>query len=300
MVMMHSAFYQREWLLFIIGVGTPCFLAITGYLLYSNSLEREQQKCKKWAYKSFKLGLICAALYLVFYLSIGKTFHWYDILINFFTGDRICLPLWYLTALWEALLLFALIRTFLPRLIYWLPVLFLLSYAIRIHPDIMCPGLGLYGQNLMRSNAIVTSLPFLCTGYLVHKHKDWLLSRINVNIWLPVVLAALLGEYAFRVFQGLPFGAFSLLTYPCVVMLILSCVKYPDVRIPLINQIGEKHSANIYYFHIFVLDCLCLTNCTIKGLEALQIWLLGIPISIIFNFALSKVTALLKNSNKHQ
>lgn len=267
--------------------GHTLFLAITGYLLYSNSLEREQQKCRKWAYKSFKLGLICATLYLVFYLSIGKTFHWYDILINFVTGDRICLPLWYLTALWEALLLFALVRTFIPRLIYWLPVLFLLSYAIRIHPDIMCPGLGLYGQNLMRSNAIVTSLPFLCTGYLVHKHKDWLLSHINVNIWLPITIIALLGEYAFRVFQELPVGAFSLLTYPCVVMLILGCIKYPYFQIPVLNWIGEKHSANIYYFHIFVLDILCLLGVCIKSAEALQCWLLCIPVSVIFNFTLA-------------
>ena len=291
-VMMHSAFYQREWLLFIIGVGTPCFLSITGYLLYSDSLEREQKKCTKWAFKSFKLGIICATLYLIFYLLLGKSYSITDLLINLVTGDRICLPLWYLTALWEALLLFYLIRTYIPKLIYYLPILFLLSYAIRIHPDIFCPGLGLYGQNLMRSNAIVTALPFLCTGYLIHKHKDFLLSHINVNVWLPVTVMALLGEYSIRVFTHMPFGAFSLLTYPCVIMLILGCVKYPNVNLPIINWIGEKHSANIYYFHIFVLDCICLANITMKNMEALQVWLLCIPISILFNYALNKVPRL--------
>ena len=35
----------------IAGVGTPCFLCITGYLLYSASKERELEKCISWAAK---------------------------------------------------------------------------------------------------------------------------------------------------------------------------------------------------------------------------------------------------------
>ena len=292
-VMMHSELYQREWLMFIIGVGTPCFLSITGYLLFSDNLLREQQKCTKWAAKSFKLSLICAALYLVAFLSMGRPFSWQDILINLISGDRICPVLWYLTALWEALLLFALIRTYIPKLIYYLPLLFLLAYAIRIHPDIICPGLNTGEQNQLRNNAIVTALPFLCTGYLVNKHKDWLLARINVSLWLPIVVIALLGEYASRVFSGSPFGAFSILTFPCVVLLILGCIKYSQFKLPVINWIGEKHSANIYYFHMLVLEILRRASWTDSRFETIEIWLLCIPISIIFNFCLSLTRRIL-------
>ena len=287
--MMHSELYQREWMMFIIGVGTPCFLSITGYLLFSNNLEREQQKCTKWAAKSFRLSLICAVLYLAVFLFMGWKFTWQDIIINLISGDRICPVLWYLTALWEALLLFALIRTFIPRLIYYLPLLFLLAYAIRIHPDIICPGLDIYEQNQLRNNAIVTALPFLCTGYLVNKHKDWLLACINIPLCLPLVVIALLGEYAARVFSGNPFGPFSILTYPCVVLLILGCIKYPQIKLPVINWIGEKHSANIYYFHILALEILRRASLTDSRFETLELWFLCIPISIIFNFCLSSI-----------
>lgn len=286
-VIMHSEIYQREWMMFIIGVGTPCFLSITGYLLFSDSMEKEQQKCTRWAAKSFRLSLICAAIYLVAFLSMGRKFTWWDILINLITGDRICYVLWYLTALWEALLLFALIRTYIPKLIYYLPLIFLLAYAIRIHPDIICPGLDICEQDRLRNNAIVTALPFLCTGYLVNKHKDWLLDRINIPLWLPLVVLALLGEYAARVFSGNPFGAFSILSYPCVVLLILGCIKYPQFKIPVINWIGEKHSANIYYFHVLVQVILRPASWTVFRFEAIELWLLCIPISIIFNFCLS-------------
>ena len=43
-VMIHSACWFKDNIYFILGVGTPCFLSITGYLLYSNNCSKELNK----------------------------------------------------------------------------------------------------------------------------------------------------------------------------------------------------------------------------------------------------------------
>lgn len=293
-VTIHSTFFLKGWFTFIIGVGTPCFLAITGYLLYSNSLEREQTKCTKWAAKSFKLALFCFALYWGIAIAQGGRFSPATLLLNLVTGFEICQPMWYLTALWEALLLFWLIRKYIPKLIYYLPLLCLLTYAIRTHGDAMFPHLEHRDIVLLRCNAIVTSLPFLCIGYLIHKHKDWLLSHINIILWLPLTLIALACEENIRNAYLLPYSYTHLLSAPCVVLLLLFCVRFPRLKIPVLNYIGIHHSANIYYFHMAVFVGLAQIGVLPSRWETVLLWLACIPVSMLFNTSTKLLSSLFK------
>lgn len=178
--------------------------------------------------KLFRLSLICMVVYLIFYCPIvDATFTWRTILLNIFTGDRICFPLWYLTALWEALLLFWLIRKYIPRLISWLPLILVLTYILRLYPHLISwEFIEQYRLGLtVRNNAVITSLPFLSIGYLIHKYEDILLKHINVNAWLPVILVGLFVENQIRIAFDFPRGLFLLLSFPCIAMLMLTCVK---------------------------------------------------------------------------
>ncbi|MBR5523463.1 MAG: acyltransferase family protein [Akkermansia sp.] len=290
-VVLHSGFFLMEWVYFIIGVGTPCFLCITGYLLYTNNLSRELEKCIKWAKKSFKLLLICCLLYWGFYEVMGwKEISIMEFMLNLLHGSSICIVLWYLAALWQALLLFGLIRRYVPKLIYVFPFVFAVAYAIRTHPDVVCPSLDWYEAHFWRCNAIVMSLPFLCTGYLIRKHKEWLLSHIKVVVWLPIVLVLLLGEYLLRKHYDWPLSCYFVLTYPCIVLLLLFCVRFPSLKLPFINYVGLKHSANIYYFHIAVLGIGNSLGIWPSKWEAVMLWLLCIPVSMLFNTVMKGVS----------
>ena len=297
-VTIHSECIHKEWLDFIVAIGTPCFLAITGYLLFSNDSHRELQKCKKWALKLFRLSLICMLVYMIFYCPIvGAIFTWRTILVNLFTGDRICFPLWYLTALWEALLLFWLIRKYIPRLISWLPLILILTYILRVYPHIISwSGIDKYGLHLtVRNNAIITSLPFLSLGYLIHKHEDFLLKHINVNIWLPIILIGLFMENQIRIAFDFPRGLFFFLSFPCIVILMLSCIKHRDFKIPFLRAIGEHHSANIYYYHMFVIAILRYHLHILSPYEAIITWLACIPISMAICFLSQRISRLGKH-----
>lgn len=302
-VTIHSECLHKEWLDFIVAVGTPCFLTITGYLLFSNNCTRELEKCTKWATKLFRLSLICMAMYLTFYCPIvNATFTWRTILINLFTGDRICFPLWYLTALWEALLLFWLIRKYIPRLISWLPLILILTYILRVYPHIITwEFIEQYRLGLtVRNNAIITSIPFLSLGYLIHKHEVFLLKHINVNVWLPVILIGLFMENQIRIAFDFPRGLFFLLSFPCIVMLMLTCIKYREFKIPFLCTIGEHHSANIYYYHMFVIAILRYKLDIASPYETVITWLLCIPISMAISFLTSRIYSLGKIFTKAQ
>lgn len=292
-VTLHTSFFLKGWFMFIIGVGTPCFLGITGYLLYSNSLERELAKCTKWAAKSFKLLLLCSVLYGIIHYAQGDRYTCIDLLLNLITGWNITHLLWYLAALWEALLLFWLIRKYVPKLIYYLPSLFLLAYTLRTHPDFLYweqpDDLG-----KLRTTAVVTSLPFLCVGYLIHKHKDWLLSHINVIFWLPLTLIALACEEHIRLTYHLPYSYTHLLSAPCIVLLLLLCVRFPHFKIPVLNYIGLHHSANIYYFHIAILIGLEVIGVLPSRWETVLVWLACIPVSMLFNTCTKVLGSLFK------
>lgn len=283
-VMIHSACWFKDDIYFILGVGTPCFLSITGYLLYSNNCSKELNKCINWAKKLFKLSFICSLIYpLVYCPLIDMDWTWKTFLINLLTGRRFCFALWYLTALWQALLIFWVIRKYIPQLISWLPVMLILTYIIRQYFDEVNLEILEYLHISHRNNAIVTALPFLSVGYLIHQHKEKLLKAINVNIWLPVVLVALFLEYKIRVHFSFTYSYFFILSFPCIFLLILFCIRHSNLQLPILNTIGKKHSANIYYFHMIFIAGIRYLNIE-SSFESILVWVCCIPLSIIFNY----------------
>ena len=269
----------------IIGIGTPCFLSITGYLLYSADRDRERTKCITWAKKTFWLAVSCNLLYLLAYYANGDdklftslSFH----VRNFFFGNQVSGHLWYLTAMWQALLVLSLIIRYVPRLINVLPFLFLVAYFLRVYWEPFHPGLGEF-----RNNFLVTSLPFLATGYLVRKYEELLLKKINVIVCVLVTLLVAYAEFFFRKHFGIRYSYFLLTSYPLVVCLMLTCAQYKKFTIPGFGKIGQFHSPNVYYFHILFMGVINVFLAPVWPNEffALVVYLVCLPFSVCFNYA---------------
>lgn len=323
-VIVHGNLFCKGWLTcYIDAAGMPCFLVITGYLLYSCSADKEFEKCLRWAKKAFRLGFLICLVYLAellflrcfcsmdsFYIGwfspLSKHLHassdagiggqsgifFRDWCVNLLTGERISSHLWYLTALWQALLIFALIRRFRPSFIRFLPLLFVAAYFIRAHSGAIAHFFSSYLPesaacdlvHYMRLNAVVPSLLYLSTGYLLHRYETVLLRKINVVVWLPLVICLLFTEHCIRLFCFGRCDYWQFLTYPFVVLLVLTCLRFRNFSLPILEDIGKNHSPNIYYFHMLFLFAVWALNVDIPAVQALVVWLLCIPFSMFVNF----------------
>ena len=287
-VIVHAQICGKAALTPLLGIATPCFLAITGFLMYSADANRELGKAVKWARKCFGLSLVCNLLYLSFYLFDGAPLSKYSggvLLINLFTGHLISTHLWYLTAVWQGLLLMWLLRRYAPRLIAFAPLLYLLAWVLRAYGKELFPELSSDTLFILRANAIVTALPFLATGYLVHKHHSRVLEKVKI---LPCLLGLILlayAEYTLRLWSGSGRSIFFLCTWPLVAALMLTCCHYSNFTIPVLGRIGRLHSANVYYFHILVLIYFNRLWPEQTAWQALLVYAATLPVSALFNLA---------------
>lgn len=274
-----------------LGVGVPCFLCITGYLLYSADRNVELGKCIAWTKKAFLLAIALNIINgTISSIILGKNVFiadWVVYLKTLFLGSGICGVLWYLHALGEALLVMWLVLRFRPQLMALLPVLFITAHIISVYEVGTSFDIGVpIHLSALRHTFLTISLPCIATGYLIHKYKESLLKRLKVGLWLLsfAVLAVL--EHLLRVELCGASCVYLLATYPLVVFLMLFCAKYDNFPMLFVSGIGRLHSPNIYYFHGLVIMYICeigVPDC--YGLVlSMCIYIACIPISYIFNF----------------
>ena len=290
-VAIHTEFCINDQLRFISGIGMALFLAITGYFLFSNDKEREIQKCLNWAKKAFLIFLMCNVVYIVSHIIVHNKFPGNDLKFwwkNLIMGNRVCFALWYLAALWEALLIIALLRKYLPKLIYLLPLLFIVVYLMINSESPLIP----YNFKFCSILSILQSLPFLATGYLIHKHEASFLNLKIEAITITLLIAAFVENNLYIVLLNHK-GIYHLTSYPLIVSAMLLCIKYPDFKIPYLTTIGKKHSPNIYYFHPLLMTV--WGECGFSPFNQWQtplIWLACIPVSILICFIRDKALSL--------
>lgn len=131
-------------------------------------------------------------------------------------------------------------------------------------------------------NSILTTLPFLSVGYFMHMYEDTLvkiryLKVIYVFTIVVAFIECLIYTKVFRHYSCL----FNFTTFPLIVMSMLLCIKNPDYKLPILNEIGRKHSANIYYFHM-LLALYVWDLEIINPVKAVLVWVSAIPLSMLF------------------
>lgn len=101
-------------------------------------------------------------------------------------------------------------------------------------------------------HTLPASLPYLCIGMMVAKHKEHL---IQTKSWLIVALVALVGstiEHLLFVHMSCPYTPWEYLFTPLLsVAILVGALRYPEWgEETWLESLGHKHSANIYYYHM--------------------------------------------------
>ncbi len=269
--------------------AVPCFFIISGFFLYRNDKSKELQCAWRWCKKIFITATLINLFYCVFLVYRGP-FQITNFRLSFLTGDTLMQHLWYLTAMWESMLLFLIIRRFLPaRIIYLLPFLLILHFlSARYHFLITDEG-GVEPQ-WVRLNFLTVATPCISIGYLLRKHIAYFKGLFPAVVLFIIFTA---GNYTenwllthFHVNNGV---SYNLFTTPMAIGIFLIFKNLPVHRDSFISDIGRYHSANIYYFHIFIWICVrelsTIYDINIKPLAALIVYIATILFSIILRAA---------------
>ena len=250
-VMIHVSFLGKAYVLPLTKCAVPCFLMISGYLLYDREISVMRSRMKRWLLKTSILVIVTNTIYGIVAYMGGRVIRFIDIAFVFITGTSICLPLWYLTAFALCLLVLLLVCRRSTRCFFIFPwciliCLLLARYSFIFGQDWECP----FG---LRTNALTVALPCVSIGYLIRRYQG----RIMPLAWvryapLLIIVPIYIEEFVLSTFfvnNGMSYGIF---TIPQAFLLVLWCVTFPDKYCPILKQIGKYHSANIYYIHSLV------------------------------------------------
>lgn len=287
-VVIHCNLWCKETIQPILGMATPCFMCITGYLLFSDDRQKELGKATRWAKKALMLCIVMNLLHLGQYLWDGADLSDYSIggmLFNLFTGVAFSTHLWYLSAMWTGLLLFYAIRRYTPVIIIFTPLLYCWAHVCYHWGADIFPQAESYQLFLLRCNGLITGLPFLCTGYMVAKHREQLTAMKRLPLWF--LLAFVFLMFGGEALKLLPFRTHGwlhfIVLYIFIILTMALCIRYQNAYIPIVNEIGQYHSANIYFFHILVLIHLGRIGPDVTQWQAIAVFLCTIPVSWCIN-----------------
>ena len=249
-VILHTPLRGKEIIEPVFWVAVPCFYIISGYFLYSGSVETENSRAKRWVRKIFFANVMVNLSYVVFYKAQGGMFSLEQYLHVLLTGTGVTLHTWYLAAMWQALCLFIIIRNKMPKLIYWAMLLCVLNpifgrysfvFSVNDHP--------IY----MRANCISVALPYMCMGYAIAKNQHLLkLIKRPLLIAFICVLCAYIESCVLNCLGRNNGVSYLLTTTPMAICFFVAALCHKGRVNDWIVKIGKYHSANIYYFHIMI------------------------------------------------
>ncbi len=280
----------------LLGLAVPCFFAIGGYFLYSDTQEKECRKAQKQLKKALKYLIFYTCLYAVFYILYSNArYVWQTIPLTLVTGKGTSIHLWYLAALWQALLLFLVLRRFFRTLYLFIPLLILLQSAMLWGLSFSPLASGWYDCQFF------IALCCILNGYTIHQHQKRLTA---IPSWVPALIF---------LFCIIPYESMGLIAAKSVLIpnicrvsgsfaIVLFCIKHQNAPCKMLENIGEKHSANIYFYHIIIriVTVDLMMHCfgvDINNYAAYLVFLLGIPFSIALRAGQSLITRTLKGSN---
>ncbi len=299
-VMIHVPVIGKETLSPIIRIAVPCFYLISGFFLYADNEQKEIKRAWKWIKKTLLITILINLFYFLawyrFSFSVG---HVKGIIKAVVTGESIAYHLWYLTAMWQALIIFVIIRRYLPAcLIYFAPTLILLNLLLGRYIILFYHGDYTLAQ-YVRLNCFSVALPCICLGYLLKKYICILSEFKYWWIMLFVFIVCIYGEeLMLRIYFINNNVSYSLFTLPIATCIFLAFYQGVKAAPSWILQIGKKHSANIYYFHVFISVYLAaifrkIFNIDISSIQALLVFLACIVFSFILRALYAKLLSVI-------
>ncbi len=260
-VIIHS---PKEWLLGVTRpievIAVPMFFLLSGYLIYHANPSKIYERSQKSLVKLIKLIVGLNFLYwLALYPLRGNTLNSLKSVFELIIWGRpIMSVLWFLTDMATGMLILALVyrlkwERLLPLSLLLLPLSPILTgyLPLRGVEEINIGGL-LKVSPITIYHTLPVSLPYLCIGMMVAKHREYL---IQTKSWLVVAILALVGstiEHLLFVCMSCPYSPWEYLFTPLLsVAILVGALRYPEWgRGTWFESLGNKHSANIYYYHM--------------------------------------------------
>ena len=251
----------------VLSCAVPSFYIITGFFLYSGQRKEECGRAWKWVKKAFLLSLAFNVLYYTFYTALGAKYNLTStVVLSLLFGTAVRTFLWYLTAMWEALVIFIILRRYVPRLIRYVPILFVANPLLGRY-------LGIIGEdptlipNFMLLNAPFVALPCICCGYILSQYREKALSSHKMFLCFTLSLALLYAEAILDSKFLPPVSGYSswIMTLPMAVALFVFFHKSSIFWPKWVIGIGKYDSANIYYLHMFVAALIPAIHCVLPS-----------------------------------
>lgn len=271
----------------LMRIGVPCFLMVTGYFLIdwesvfqsssTSLLYSSSQRVGKQVYKVLKLTMKVNLIYFsllilkryvygypLFSFDIASSNDYIKLLRVLFVGDVIDSVFWYLTSLWEALIvIYFLLKAFrgdssktfrflflcTPLLLFCSVLFNRYSFLVNTEFDIS-----------ISRNFLFVAIPCITLGMSARRYKDRLMVKRNILDFLLVItgIMAYMEFGLLHIYDINGSGAdFNLMTYPLAFLCFLFCCNHHRLWfIPRhiedhIVKIGKFHSSPIYLYHSF-------------------------------------------------
>ena len=268
--------------------GVMLFFMISGYHI-DGQPEKMCPKIMKRFRRNLLITLIALAVYFVVSLLVQVSeHHRTDLWLRLFRNPKLYIdmfifndldiinaaPLWFMTALLYAYLIFWLMyRLRLHRFAkYAMPLFILLRIVLETYKY------ATDGDWRICSNVIVAALPLMLLGYCIAERKEKLL---RIPAWAVALTGAVSLTLLFVLVITDPFryNISQLFKLAVVTSAFVLALKKPALNIfPPLSALGEKYSLHVYLWHmpvIVLLWPLCeSTGCPEKFLE----W--GLPVTV--------------------
>ena len=249
-VILHSQIWGRDYIMPVLTCAVPCFFAISGYFLYSCDAAAEIRKSLRWIKKIMVLFLCLSCLYVaVRYVKDETILSWRNVRLFVLTGLFPSNHLWYLVSLAQALSLFSLFRRFKMWSMKVLWILLMLHFMYRSCLD--CKIIAGHEYYFFQP---LYSLFLVGIGYYASKNQIGKCPPLGFAVML---ICAMLMKYLCICFEATLSRSTELVCNGVVpVCLLALCTRFPKCSIKFVAWIGKRHSANIYYYHMFVISIL--------------------------------------------
>ncbi len=237
-VVIHTGLYGSWHLSPLLTVAVPCFFMCSGYFLCAPE-GGEWQRIKKWVRKVL-LVLTSTGL---FYLCFLEMRTWRNVWLFFFDGSVNAIHLWYLSAMWQGLIVMGILIKLNRILLCLTPIAWLVVEWL-YWTDV---DTSMVWLNVLR--CVLHAVSFMSFGYALAWFKYQTLTPVwsdaLIFVFAYVVMKFLVNEPELFMWK-------EILKIPLGVSLFSMALKWKTPRCRLMEWIGKRHSANIYYIHIFV------------------------------------------------
>ena len=289
----------------LMRIGVPCFFMITGYFLidWESVLQSQRDNIfhscsssRRVIEQIYKVLVLTVKINIIYWFLLALKRYVYDcpifsfditssndyikLLRILFVGDVIDSVFWYLTSLWEALVvIYFLLKVFrgdsnktFKFLFLCTPLLLFCSILFNRYSFLMDTEFDIS----ISRNFLLVAIPCITLGMSARKYKERLMVKRNTldSLLVTTVILAYVEFGLLHIFDISGSGAdFNMMTYPLAFLCFLFCCNHhrlgfiPKYIEDHLVKIGKFYSGPIYLYHSFTYHVLFLLTMLVPFLR---------------------------------